>query len=77
MFGCSNNKDSQTGQNELQDDIGNPIVYLGNEDSPNEILFIFDYECPYCHEWIEEHFSTMKNGLIMEILSFVHKVWHG
>lgn len=60
LFGCSNNKDSQTGQNELQDDIGNPIVYLGNEDSPNEILFIFDYECPYCHEWIEEHFSTMK-----------------
>jgi protein-disulfide isomerase len=26
-------------------------IYQGKEDAPNEILFVFDYACPYCKSW--------------------------
>ena len=59
LFACQNTDESSDPQNDLQDDIGNPVVYVGDENASNEILYIFDYECPYCHQWIDEYFSTV------------------
>lgn len=59
LSACNNKDQSPIPQNNLKDDLGNPVVYMGDEDALNEILYIFDYECPYCHIWIMEHISTI------------------
>lgn len=40
------------------------IVYLGKEQAENEIIFLFDYSCPYCHEWINKVFPKIQDELI-------------
>ncbi len=40
------------------------IVYLGKEKAKNEILFVFDYSCPYCHQWISEKFPDIYDKFI-------------
>lgn len=35
------------------------IVYLGNDSVSNEILFIFDYSCTWCHHWMDEIFPAI------------------
>lgn len=36
------------------------IVYLGEETSVNEVLFIFDYSCIWCSRWLNEIFPTIE-----------------
>lgn len=33
---------------------GETLVHLGETDAPNEIIYIFDYLCPWCTVWIDE-----------------------
>ena len=47
-------KEASQNSQDQTDEIGNPVVVLGDGEAPNEILFIFDYSCPYCHDWLLE-----------------------
>jgi len=35
------------------------LVYLGDEKAKNEILLVFDYSCPYCHQWTQEIYPAV------------------
>jgi len=39
-------------------------IYYGEKNAENEILFVFDYSCPACHEWIISIFPEIKNSFI-------------
>lgn len=40
------------------------LVYLGDEDADNELLFLFDYSCPWCTRWIDEIFPEIESNFI-------------
>lgn len=40
------------------------FVYLGKENAKNEILFIFDYSCPYCHQWMKDIYPDIEKEFI-------------
>lgn len=29
-------------------------VYLGDADAPNELIYVFDYSCPWCSTWVDD-----------------------
>lgn len=36
------------------------LLYLGDKKSNNEILFLFDYSCPWCTTWMTEVFPEIE-----------------
>ncbi|WP_440895127.1 thioredoxin domain-containing protein [Amphibacillus sp. Q70] len=40
------------------------LVYLGDEEADNELLFLFDYACPWCTIWIDEIFPEIEANYI-------------
>lgn len=34
-------------------------IYLGDKNAKNEIVFVFDYFCPYCSVWLEEMYGEV------------------
>lgn len=39
-------------------------VYLGEEGAENEVIFVLDYSCPYCKEWVEDVYHRLKEEFI-------------
>ncbi|MCD8510341.1 MAG: DsbA family protein [Bacillus sp. (in: Bacteria)] len=39
-------------------------VFLGDEDAQDEIIFVLDYMCPFCKEWVEEIFVKLQEEYI-------------
>lgn len=39
-------------------------IFLGNEEAENEVIFVLDYACPFCKEWVEEVYSPLKEAFI-------------
>ena len=35
------------------------LIYLGDGEAENEMIFLFDYSCPYCYEWMNEVFPIV------------------
>lgn len=50
--------DSETTFNE-----GETLVFLGGGNAKNEILFLFDYSCPWCTVWVEEVLPSLKKHI--------------
>lgn len=46
------------------------VVYLGNDEVENEIVFIFDYSCMWCSHWMDEVFPTINKLIDEEIVKF-------
>ncbi|MBM7541869.1 thioredoxin domain-containing protein [Amphibacillus cookii] len=42
------------------------LVYIGDEDADNELLFVFDYSCPWCKVWLEEVYPELEDEYIQE-----------
>ncbi len=42
------------------------LVYIGEEDADNELLFVFDYSCPWCKVWLEEVYPALETDYIQE-----------
>lgn len=40
---------------------GETVVYLGETNAQNEVLFAFDYSCPWCTTWIDEVFPEIES----------------
>lgn len=38
-------------------------TFLGDDSADNSILFVFDYSCPYCHDWIKDVFPSIENEI--------------
>src|SRR5699024_10500733 len=43
---------------------GQELIYLGNEDTDNELLFMFDYACPWCAVWVDEILPELESDYI-------------
>lgn len=54
----ANNDKGSESETMLND--GETIVYLGDDNATNEILFAFDYSCPWCTVWVEEILPDLK-----------------
>lgn len=39
------------------------VVYLDDKNAKNEILFAFDYSCPWCTVWIKEVFPDLQKHI--------------
>ncbi|WP_169837673.1 thioredoxin domain-containing protein [Salipaludibacillus agaradhaerens] len=39
-------------------------LFLGEEEAENEVIFVLDYACPYCKEWVEEIYGQLKDDYI-------------
>lgn len=46
-------------QNETKEE-----VFLGKSDATHEMILVFDYSCPYCHQWIDEVFPVIEENFI-------------
>lgn len=46
------------------------IVYSGNHTVSNEILFVFDYSCSWCHLWIDDIFPEVSKLIEKEVVKF-------
>jgi protein-disulfide isomerase len=58
-FVIKTNQDKELDVFELPQ-INDENIYFGKKDSDNEILFLFDYSCPYCHDWVNDIFPAVK-----------------
>ncbi len=43
---------------------GQDLVYKGNGDADNELLFLFDYACSWCSIWIDDVYPTIQTDYI-------------
>lgn len=59
----SNNSETAVNEEET-------IVYLGEEDAVNDVLFTFDYSCPWCSVWIEDVFPDIEKYIESDNTNF-------
>ncbi len=56
LSACSNSAD--------EDKKEDNSVFLGDKAAPNEMIFIFDYSCPYCSIWMADYLPTVQDEWI-------------
>ncbi|UTR13235.1 DsbA family protein [Salipaludibacillus sp. LMS25] len=39
-------------------------IFLGEEQAENEVIFVLDYACPYCKDWVEDIYGQLKADYI-------------
>ncbi|MDG5786023.1 thioredoxin domain-containing protein [Evansella sp. AB-P1] len=69
ITGCSdkNSEGQEEASNSLDTNVlGNDenLVYLGDEEADNEILFVLDYSCPWCKVWMDDVFPIIDENWI-------------
>lgn len=55
---------SQNNAAKLNKSDNEPLLFLGDTNAENEIIFVFDYSCPYCRDWIIEVFPEIEKNWI-------------
>lgn len=46
------------------------LVYLGDDQADDEILFIFDYSCSWCHLWMDEIYPSIDELITEKDMKF-------